>query len=94
VLNQGLPSPTHIKIDVDGIEPAIVAGCREVLKTQRLRSLLIEINKSSPADLAIMDILRGHGFAVVSDASVWDSKQDRSRADIMPAANVIFARPG
>jgi FkbM family methyltransferase len=93
VLNQGLPSPTHIKIDVDGIEPSIIAGCREVLKMPRLRSLLIEINKSSPADLAIIDILRGHGFAVVSDASVWDSKQDRSRADIMPAANIIFARP-
>jgi FkbM family methyltransferase len=93
VLNQGLPSPTHIKIDVDGIEPAIIAGCQKVLQMPRLRSLLIEINKSSPADLAIIDILRGHGFAVVSDASVWDSKQDRSRADIMPAANIIFTRP-
>jgi FkbM family methyltransferase len=93
VLNQGMPTPTHIKIDVDGIEPAIIAGCRKVLEMPRLRSLLIEINKSSPADLAIIDILRGHGFAVVSDVSVWDSKPERSRADIMPAANIIFSRP-
>ena len=92
VLNQGLPAPTHIKIDVDGNEPAIIAGCKEVLKLPSLRSLLVEINKASPADLGIIDILGAHGFKVISDASVWQSKKERSREDIMPAANVIFSR--
>ena len=57
VVNQGLPAPTHIKIDVDGNEPAIIAGCRDLLKSAKLRSLLVEINKKSPADLAIIDTL-------------------------------------
>jgi len=92
VFNQGLPSPTHIKIDVDGNEPAIIAGCRELLKSARLRSLLVEINKKSPPDLEIVDILRSHGFQVTSDVSVWESKRERSREYDMPAANMIFSR--
>src|SRR5262249_8786808 len=75
VLKQGLPSPTHIKIDVDGNEPSIIAGCHELLKQKSLRSLLIEINKRSSADLAIIDVMHAHGFKIVSDTSVWDSKK-------------------
>jgi FkbM family methyltransferase len=92
VLNQGLPAPTHIKIDVDGNEPAIIAGCRELLKSTKLRSLLVEINKKSAADLSIVDILSSHGFRVTSDISVWESKRERSREQDMPAANMIFSR--
>jgi FkbM family methyltransferase len=94
VLNQRLPAPTHIKIDVDGNEPAIISGCSEVLKMATLRSLLVEINKKSPTDLAIIETLKSHGFHVTSDVSVWDSKRDRSRHRDMPAANIIFSRGG
>jgi FkbM family methyltransferase len=92
VFNQGLPAPTHIKIDVDGNEPAIIAGCQGQLKSTKLRSLLVEINKKSPADLAIVGILQSRGFRVTSDVSVWDSKRERSREHDMPAANMIFSR--
>jgi FkbM family methyltransferase len=92
VLKHGLPAPTHIKIDVDGNEPAIVAGCQGLLTLPSLRSLLVEINKRSAADLAIVEILRGYGFKVASDTSVWNSKRERSREDIMPATNIIFVR--
>lgn len=92
VFNQGLPAPTHIKIDVDGNEPAIISGCRETLRSAILRSLLVEINKKSTADLAIIDILKSHGFRVTADVSVWNSKRERSREDDMPAANMIFSR--
>jgi FkbM family methyltransferase len=92
VFNQGLPAPTHIKIDVDGNEPAIISGCRELLKSTQLRSLLVEINKKSPADLAIVDIIGSYGFRVTSDVSVWESKRERSRENDMPAANMIFTR--
>jgi FkbM family methyltransferase len=94
VFNRGLPAPTHIKIDVDGNEPAIISGCQELLKSSKLRSLLVEINKKSPADLAIVDILRSQGFRVTSDVSVWKSKRERSREHDMPAANMIFSREG
>lgn len=94
VFNQGLPAPTHIKIDVDGNEPAIISGAKEFLKSTKLRSLLVEINKKSAADLAIVETLRSHGFRVSSDVSVWDSKRERSREHDMPAANMIFQREG
>lgn len=38
----GLPSPQHIKLDVDGIETRILNGGRTVLKS--VRSLLVELN--------------------------------------------------
>jgi FkbM family methyltransferase len=94
VFNHGLPAPTHIKIDVDGNEPAIISGCCEVLKSTTLRSLLVEINKKSPADLAIVNIVKSCGFRVTSDVSVWESKRERSREGDMPAANIIFSRDG
>lgn len=39
-----VPVPTHIKIDVDGIEPKVIAGARATLADPRVRSLLIETN--------------------------------------------------
>jgi FkbM family methyltransferase len=39
-----IPTPNHIKIDVDGIEPKVVAGARETLKNKAVRSALIELN--------------------------------------------------
>ena len=92
VINHGFPSPTHIKIDVDGNEPKIIDGCLKTLKSPTLKSLLIEINRKSARDVAIGDTLAEHGFRVTSDYSVWDSKPERSRADDVPAFNVIFRR--
>lgn len=40
----GLPAPAHVKVDVDGFEPAIIEGAVATLQDPRLRSLLIEIN--------------------------------------------------
>jgi FkbM family methyltransferase len=39
--------PTHVKIDVDGPERAIVAGLRQTLRDPALRSLMIEINDAA-----------------------------------------------
>lgn len=38
------PFPTHIKIDVDGIEDKIIQGAPETLRDSRLQSLLIELD--------------------------------------------------
>lgn len=40
--------PNHIKIDVDGIEPNIIQGAKEVLHDTRLKSLSIELNLDLP----------------------------------------------
>jgi FkbM family methyltransferase len=41
---QTIPVPNHIKIDVDGFEPKVIAGVATALKNPALRSLLIEVN--------------------------------------------------
>lgn len=54
--------PNHIKVDVDGIEPKIVAGARETLANPQLKSIMIEIDEKDPAHLAIMDVMKDSGF--------------------------------
>lgn len=58
-----LPAPTHIKIDVDGLEPAIVHGAALTLADQRLRSILIEINADQDA---LVDRITRAGFDLAS----------------------------
>jgi FkbM family methyltransferase len=38
-----LTPPTHIKLDVDGAERAVLTGAERVLRAERLRSVLIEV---------------------------------------------------
>ena len=85
-----LPRPTHLKIDVDGIEPEIIASGLETLKTAR--SVLIELNFKSAADRAVVKRLINLGFNVKSKRSIWESKGDKAAADQMPAYNMIFER--
>lgn len=56
------PFPNHIKIDVDGLEPEIVAGASKTLSDPRVRSLLIEINEALPKAMGIVETLRSLGF--------------------------------
>ena len=45
----GAPRPDHLKIDVDGNEPAVVAGAAETLKT--CRSVLVEMDLNDAAEV-------------------------------------------
>jgi FkbM family methyltransferase len=92
VLKHGLPAPTFLKLDVDGLEPNIVMGAMETIKSGRLRSLLIELNTRSAADMAVPDLLAQCGFKQVSARSNWDSREDKTRATDLPALNMIFER--
>lgn len=49
----GIPSPTHIKLDVDGVEDAVIRGAAGMLENQRLRTILIEAEgPDMPATIA------------------------------------------
>lgn len=50
-----LPSPTHIKLDVDGMEDAVIRGAAGMLEKPRLRTILIEAEEDSDAPAAIAD---------------------------------------
>jgi len=54
--------PNHIKIDVDGIEPAIINGANVVLSDPRLKSVMIELDMEDKNHLAVFDKLAVHGF--------------------------------
>jgi FkbM family methyltransferase len=57
-----IPAPTHIKIDVDGIEPKVVAGARETFKNKAVRSALIELNLNLADHRDLVRELDGLGF--------------------------------
>jgi hypothetical protein len=57
-----------------------------------VRSMLIELNTRSAADMAVPELLASHGFKRVSVRSNWDSRDDRTRAVDLPALNMIFER--
>ncbi len=60
------PFPTHIKIDVDGLETQILEGARNALADKRLRSLLVEVDERDTGRPAEIDaILAEFGFGLV-----------------------------
>lgn len=54
--------PTHLKIDVDGIERKIINGAKKSLNDTRLREMVIELNTDFKEDMEIVDILKESGF--------------------------------
>ena len=87
-----LQPPTHLKIDVDGLEPWIIQGGPRLLESNQLQTILIEINKKSTRDMAVPEILAKKGFRLASDRSNWLSREDRSGENLVPATNMIFSR--
>lgn len=62
----GMEVPTHLKIDVDGIELAIVKGARKTLASEKLLSVSIELIDSDTAQVrAVTEILEGAGLHFV-----------------------------
>jgi hypothetical protein len=57
-----VPAPDHIKIDVDGFEPKVLAGARQVLGGGRLKSLLIEVNQNLADHREMVRELNALGF--------------------------------
>jgi len=54
--------PTHIKIDVDGIEPKVINGSDKTLKDLRLKSMLIELNDELPGHMEAIKKIQSRGL--------------------------------
>lgn len=61
----GLSQPTHIKIDVDGLEAEIIRGAKKTLLLMGLKSILIELDCNSNKDMEIIRELETVGFICV-----------------------------
>ncbi len=82
-----LMPPNHVKIDVDGLEHAVVAGMARTLASPELKSVLIEINGRLDEHQAILTHMEELGFHI----------DDRQRAASLQtegyfagAGNIVF----
>ena len=80
------PFPTEVKIDVDGLELAIISGARKTFADRRLRSVMLELSLSNADERdAGMKIMSEAGFRYVSHGEV-------QGVDDETAANHLFVR--
>lgn len=90
IYEAGMPCPSHLKVDVDGIEPKIIAGAGRLLADDRLKSVLIELAVMDPAHRAVIDRLVAAGFAK-------DEELERAvyakTAGVKYTGNIVFTRP-
>jgi FkbM family methyltransferase len=85
VRNFNPPFPTHIKIDVDGVEARIIKGASKSLADPRLKSILIEIDEKEKEDIKIIDVLKQAGFESFE-------KKHAPQFESSPFYNYIFTR--
>ena len=73
-----VPVPHHIKIDVDGLEHKVFAGCRTVLKNPVVKSMLVEVNTNLDQHRKLIMDLNDLGFTYserqVAQASCTEGK--------------------
>ena len=77
----GLELPNIIKIDVDGIEKRILEGAKNILKSPRMKSVLIETHDNRITD--ILRFLHPFGYKLVN-------KREKT---VPGVSNFIFTRP-
>ena len=77
-----LPSPTHLKIDVDGAEGSILAGAPNCLR--QIKSLLIEVEGQNAEEAGVR--LEPHltVAGLVEDRTVRGAGSGRNRLYIRP----------
>lgn len=87
----GVPAPTVVKIDVDGVEPDIVSGLAHLLK-ETVREALIETDVTRAAHMEMVRFLKSMGFDYDVD------RAERARRTSGPNAgvgNILFVNtPG
>lgn len=89
VASGAVPMPTHIKIDVDGFEPKVVAGARATLADARLRSILVETNRNLADHLDMVRVIEAAGFRY--DAAQVERAERKSGA-FQGVAEHVFQR--
>jgi FkbM family methyltransferase len=79
----GIPEPTLVKIDVDGVELSVLQGAEKALRSPRLRSILVEVIEHISTTPQVVQLLESHGFSL----------QERNHhAGPDDVANYIFVR--
>jgi len=82
----GLPHPNHLKIDVEGAAPMVLAGAEEILSSGALRSVMIEIDPD--AEDGILPAFEQAGLDLVQRF------RRRKAGKLVRVSYGLFARPG
>lgn len=62
LIADGLPSPDHIKIDVDGLEYRVIEGMFDTLRNATLKTVLVEINFDTHKNLELIEKICALGW--------------------------------
>lgn len=84
-----VPVPHHIKIDVDGFEPKVVAGAVRTLGQAAVRSVLVEVNRALDDHRALVAQLQSLGFRY--DAAQV-ARAERKAGTFKGVAEYVFER--
>lgn len=89
VYEAGLDCPTHIKIDVDGLEHAVVKGASQLLYDPRLRSVMVELMVKQSFHQDVIDTLVAAGFEIdeAMERAVYEKTEGAAHT-----GNVLFNR--
>jgi len=84
-----IPHPDHIKIDVDGYEHLAVLGCKDVIESGKLKSILVEIDRNDENHLPIIDYMLENGYTY-SQEQIEGKRSMKSAPGIEDTGNYIF----
>jgi len=73
----GFPIPTHIKLDVDGVEFLILKGAEKTLRKGTTKSILVEVRQSDGQAYNVSNLLSGLGYNLHArydrgDGEIWN----------------------
>ena len=89
VARGAVPVPHHIKIDVDGLEHKVLAGCRDTLRNSQVKSLLVEINTNLAQHRRLAEELADMGFSHSADQV---ERALRTEGAFRGVGNYVFQR--
>ena len=83
-----IPPPDYIKIDVDGLEPAVLRGAKRCL--EHARSVLIEVDTNRAEHRAMIGYMEDLGFRY--DPAQAERSRRKEDSKFVGIGNVIFRR--
>lgn len=60
LMAMGIPRPTHLKVDVDGLDPEVILGGPKVMST--ISSVLIELDTANPNHRTLVESMANYGL--------------------------------
>lgn len=81
--------PTHIKIDVDGLEHAVIKGAQRLLRDTRLKSIMIELMVKHQSHQPIFALLEEAGF---SKDREMERLANEKTSGVAYTGNILFTR--